>query len=1119
MALWRIIVTATIIISFTTAAPTIEFPLNSQVPLIARVSQPFSYTFPESTFSSTLAINYVLSSGPSWLSLDATTRTLLGTPSTTDVGTGEITGAAISITATDTSGSITMKSTLIVSRNPAPAVNIPLTTQLSSFGTFSAPSTLLYHPSTPFKFNFDPSTFSGSGLSYYAVTTENTPMPSWISFDGSLLSFNGQTPDYTSLIEPPQTFGVKLIASDVPGFAGSSISFGIEVGIHLFAFTTPTVALNTTTGNDVSFDGLSQNLWLDGLSAPVSEISSITAQTPDWLTFNNSTLQITGTVPTDAIPINITVVAKDVYGDVANATVVVTTTNSIFSMPIPNLNATIGQDFSYNMSTYLRNASDIELSLTSSPAESWLSVDSETFEFLGHVPATESPSSSLEITITAKSKTSDNPESQSFQLAVNSPVNSTPTIIASSTPPVRIATPSHTPISSPASIGQTGNRIGKKAVILAILIPICILITVLFTALLYYLYRRRHSYHSRPSSPSKSDISGPLEAQSPTSVNEIVLPPPVAKPEPLKLDTSFFTHGITTNEKCDVTTSFFDRSSIRRSQTVSAIRISQIFNARPEGRGNRVRSYSENAVRRDKGNRMFRAESSWQSTQGSAHQTRSSHTTSTQRLTRQYSNYSRKGHTRRSARVLSKNLVGQLRESHVAGIGGQSGSLIDGTSGNEGSILGLKGSDFSMTPLEGFSALSRVESVSIPVIKPPEIVYATDRISHPRACNTRRKSKFISTLDVRRRSGVGHGTHPGSVSTISLSSKRRSIGHGQEWMSGAVVSTLDHPNEQRQSIAQNSRTWLIVATNDLDDTNRNSNISALSEYSDIYPSPPHTTSYRPNPNVRMSIQAVTRSPTISASAQSQPRSRSFLLPTPPLTLKIPATRALFLDALALPLSSAAVPYSPTVPEEPAIIGSLENTILHGLREESEEGLNDSFGISYGLAREGTRQLRRFIRGQLGRSKIHSGVSTGSFDSRFESAADLEMGDSEDEGEYEDYLPEGEEDRSEGSWETHRSWRDSDGNVVEYEYDGNAEHALGLATTAKRARGKTNVLLGRSQSRGRGREQKEEVEVQFAGGVSIVKEIEKRPVSVDTKANKRGSKVKGKKVEMDYSAYV
>jgi axial budding pattern protein 2 len=69
--------------------------------------------------------------------------------------------------------------------------------------------------------------------------------------------------------------------------------------------------------------------------------------------------------------------------------------------------------------------------------------------------------------------------------------------------------------------------------------------------------------------------------------------------------------------------------------------------------------------------------------------------------------------------------------------------------------------------------------------------------------------------------------------------------------------------------------------------------------------------------------------------------------------------------------------SPTVPEEGSVFGSFEGMILEDQQE------RDSFGISYGLAREGTRQLHSFIQGRLQHSKTRESMD--SRDSRFKSA--------------------------------------------------------------------------------------------------------------------------------------
>lgn len=105
-----------------TGAPTITFPINSQVPPVARVSIPFKFSFSASTFYGSSTLDYKLSNAPSWLSLDGSTRTLSGLPPESEANTALI----IQITASDNTGSVTMNTTLVVSGNPAPSVLISL---------------------------------------------------------------------------------------------------------------------------------------------------------------------------------------------------------------------------------------------------------------------------------------------------------------------------------------------------------------------------------------------------------------------------------------------------------------------------------------------------------------------------------------------------------------------------------------------------------------------------------------------------------------------------------------------------------------------------------------------------------------------------------------------------------------------------------------------------------------------------------------------------------------------------------------------------------------------------------------------------------------------------------
>lgn len=1089
MALRKIIAAAAIVSNLANATPTIDYPLNSQVPTIARVSQPFAYTFPSSTFSSPFAITYSLSSGPSWLALDSTTRTLSGTPSAADVGTGSVTGVAIDLTATDSSGSITLNATLAVSKNPAPVVSIPPSAQLPSFGAFSGPSTILFHPSTPFSFRFNPETFSANGgssnLSYYAVTANNTPLPSWVLFDETSLSFSGQTPDYSSLIEPPQTFGIRLIATDIDGFAGASIVFYIEVGVHILTFNNADMFINTTAGNNISFLGLSNNLQIDGRPANASEITSMDVQTPPWFVFDNLTMALTGIAPPNIISSNISVLATDIYGDAANATISLAVGTSIFSMSVPELNATIGAGFSYNLSTYLTNPSDIYMVANFTPSESWLSFDPPTFILSGQVPTAANPSMNT-ITLNATSKSSLMSSSQSFKLlviSVTKPFSSTTPSSSRISPTI-----SRTGTSTPA-LAHASHRL-SSGYVAAIVTPILVVFAAVVLALFCYRKRRRAA-RKRPMSPHKSEASAPLEnleAGSISSVEEIVLPPRVAPPDPLLLDTSGFLsdnthHALTTNEKRMSPSNLPDRN-LRRSRTtasMSGARESEMSSGLMESSGNRIRSYSETA--------LSKTDKSWRSTQDSSLPMvdSSSGTNSSYRLTRTYSNFSRKGHTRRSARVLSSNLVGNIRESCNAS-GQQS----------ERSILNLTDSSFSFTPLENFTAISRNESVR----NTPEVLHVIDRPGHKKS--KRRQSRFPVAVE-RKRSGIGHSGRASISSLSSRSVKGRSVGHGQD-----LVSSYS----QSPALARNSRTWLTVA-----DSNRHSSVSTTSAYSDTYP----------RNSMRMSIRQVAKSPPIavvkrgSQSSQTSHGSR-------PVSRRVGSSPffggSSGRDSLRSPKRARrSYADSPTVPDE-SRMESLQNVVLHGLREEDTPP-RDSFGIkygTYGLAREGTRQLKTYI-GELHRTKTRDSIrSTRSRDSRFESAIPSMQSLHEsqhppipaqnEDDDYEDYY-------SEGSWETHPPSRDSQGNIIEYSEDESPK----VSTAAKAAQAKSQlsfVPTTRPKSK-----LLAEPKMEMGVGARMVEGAGRRPISIDAKATKgsvrarveRQTDERGGEGSGDYSAYI
>ena len=1065
---WKIIYTFATLWKLTGTIPTISYPINSQVPPVARMFKSFSYTFASSTFSSNLPLNYTLSTAPSWLSLNSDTRTLFGTPSINDVGSGTITGVEIGLTASDESGSVVMNSTFVISRDPAPVINIPLASQLPSLGAFSLPSTLLLHPSTAFSFNFDPNTFSedastSSNLTYYATTVNNTPLPSWIIFDDASLSFSGQTPPYTSLIQPPQTFGIQITLSDVEGFAGASIPFEIEVGIHLLAFSNEDMILDATPGAEVTFHGLSNNLNLDGQLAPASILVSVTAEIPLWLVFDKSTFDISGTAPSDAISCNITVHASDVYGDTASATIFVNVTSDVFKGEIGDLEATIGSALTYDLSPYLVNKSNTNMNAQFSPPTSWIFFDNQTFILSGQVPSAAQPSQ-IGILLQASLVSSNALSSESFRLFLVSQLSQTysPTISTSlsASSAGAVSTTSSVPVSG------TARRRISKIIVVAIVVPMTVLLLGILAALLCYKLRKRAG-REYPTSSSKSEA--PLSQDQAPSVVDIDRHPVIKPLDRLKLDMSTFgddNRSGTTIMKTNRLSTLSDGGNlVRRSQTVSAMSgtlESELLDS--DISGTMTRACSENE--------LSKAERSWGSTQDSPHQNIGSQTNSTRRLTRNYSNYSRKGHHRRSGRVWSSDQPRQDSSSYSQPAGG--------------SVPIPRDKDISVTPLDNLSALSEVNDSH-------KSAAALPSIKTSRQPKLRRQPRSISQK-LPSHNDIGHGGRVTISSLSGRSEKTRSVGHGQDWIDG-------------QALTRDSRTWLTV-----NEQHRYSNSTDTSEAANgLYTEHKLPKSTK---EVSQSPQQPYSASLSKTDATSRPHSR-----------RIGSSPFFGGSSSRRSPKRARISYadSPTVPDE--AMGPLSSTILHSSEEESFVQ-QDPFGISYGSTREGTRQLRPYIQHQLRRAQTRESIrSNESKDSRFESASGSMLSAKRfhsfhnvqragadtryEEDEYEEFLPDG---CSEESWETNHTNRDS---PVDTKYKNETLSAAQVTI----AEAEPSSLQPRLCSLATSTPNSPMVDI--GSNARMRSARGRRPISVDAKATRRASRavVEHPKGEPDYAAYI
>jgi axial budding pattern protein 2 len=895
------------------AAPTITLPINSQVPPVARVSVPFTFTFSASTFSGGSPLEYTLSNAPSWLSLDGSTRTLSGVAPESAANSATI----IQITASDNTGSVAMNTTLVVSINPAPTVVIPLEDQLATFGSYSAPSSILYYPSTPFNITFDPGTFSSSALNHYAVTSDNTPLPAWVTFDGGSLSFSGKTPDSYSLVQPPQSWGLQLIASDVLGFAGAAIEFDIVVGNHELDFKEGFLSVNATVGIFVNLTSLIGSLYLDGNPADTSDIVSADANTPDWLKFSNSTFSLSGTPPAGTTSFNVSVTVQDIYGDIASAIVYVDMNLSLFLETAGSLNATIGMPFSYNVGSLFSNASDVVVSLQENPSTPWLSFNNQSLNLSGDVLLDIQPSE-IRITIEATLKSSNASGSQVLTIRVLSAPNSSSSTMTSSAIPTAGSTSTVSTTDAAIAGTSTSKRLSRGEVA-AFTVPVVLFFVAAISPLFFCYRRKRRRSGRREGSPDKSEISKPMATSNQTE-------------EKLEAQDRVTSSGAYT------TTTFSSRRHTaalkRHSQSISNLVGGTSMNLRDSrSSGTRGRSYSENA--------MSDFGSTWRYTQESAYPPLRINTA--------------RGSSVRNTRNFSRKTNAPLSLTYRS-----SADLL-------GSAISKRTSKASRSSIQ----------------QTPDFAYDAEDIKN--RLSRRRSPDYLGIPGIGRRlSGIGHGSQKTAAGYSIMGENRANdgIGHGTRSQNLGL---------QNNVLPREENSWETIGSAGMKEQRCRSAMSALTESTEVLNSPQKITlrqvpkSPSQPPTARVSMSSKSSQPSSKRAAGSSPffggSSRAELRGTSRKSLWSKRDKHLY-------------PNSPPSRVREAVIDGLEKSIMVGLRgvepTPSDHNSNlprDSLGITYGSAREGTRQLRDYV-SQLSRHvslSLRNSLQFSDSDSRFRSA--------------------------------------------------------------------------------------------------------------------------------------
>ncbi len=316
---------------------------------------------------------------PSWLSFDANTQTFSGTPSFDDAGV-----LAIKVTANDGQATASQTFTLdVLDVNRAPVVIEPVINQSTNENqvfTYQLPNEAFID-------------LDGDVLTYSATLSDDSALPSWLSFDANTQTFSG-TPSY----EDAGVLSLKVMATDPAGESAEQVFSVDVVDVNRAPQAVVPVESNQSVeeGQPFSYQ-LPVDAFVDmdgdvlSYSATLSDGSAL----PSWLSFDANTQTFSGTPSyEDAGVLSLKVMATDPAGESAeqvfSVDVVDVNRAPQAVVPVePNQSVEEGQPFSYQLPvdafvdmdgdvlTYSATLSD------GSALPSWLSFDANTQTFSG----------------------------------------------------------------------------------------------------------------------------------------------------------------------------------------------------------------------------------------------------------------------------------------------------------------------------------------------------------------------------------------------------------------------------------------------------------------------------------------------------------------------------------------------------------------------------------------------------------------------------------------------------------------------------------------------------------------------------------------------------------------
>ncbi|KAK4687246.1 axial budding pattern protein 2, partial [Tremellales sp. Uapishka_1] len=381
----------------------VQRPIAQQFPPVGRTDQPYSWALAGDTFSPPSDLTYTVLSLPPWLSFTQANRSFQGYPADEDVGLYRI-----QITATDTDGSSAIDYLPITVSEKTGMLNItdPLKDQLvanSSTITSAYPvaANSSLHPGVrvppgwSFSLGFQPFTFTApSKVFYQASLLDGSPLPAWLRFTNTTVTFDGVAPAVAAGI-----YQVQVLGSDVLGGADVRQAFNISVGKHELLLVSP-LQVNLTAGYPLNTTlDIPGSFTLDDEALHKDQVGSIYIDTDQqsWLSYDTQNMSLSGMPPssliegnnesTTELPITIT----DVYSNTVNTTLSLSFFPSVFVKgdEQPTI-VSPGHAFNISLGRYYSNATQDAINLTASyepqKAAQWIDVFQSNNTVQGVVP-------------------------------------------------------------------------------------------------------------------------------------------------------------------------------------------------------------------------------------------------------------------------------------------------------------------------------------------------------------------------------------------------------------------------------------------------------------------------------------------------------------------------------------------------------------------------------------------------------------------------------------------------------------------------------------------------------------------------------------------------------------